>query len=78
MTGIEKQRAREALADQLIEEGRRRAAASLQHDAGATVGWTCPVCHRGVAPAVPTCDHGLLMVHNQAASPDWIFSAPAK
>jgi hypothetical protein len=21
-------------------------------------GWTCPVCQRGVAPGVTTCDHG--------------------
>ena len=33
------------------------------------VGWTCPVCQRGVAPGVKACDHKPLMVTNQPHHP---------
>lgn len=33
------------------------------------IGWTCPVCQRGMAPGVQTCDHGRLMVTNQPHHP---------
>lgn len=34
------------------------AIAALLRDDPAPVGWTCPVCRRGVRPDLATCDHG--------------------
>lgn len=40
------------------------------------VGWTCPVCNRGLAPDVKVCDHKPQMVTNQPHHYGTIGTAP--
>jgi len=38
------------------------------------MGWTCPVCKRGVAPGVKNCDHGAAQPQNQGVRRGFVFT----